>query len=73
MSTVKTTDERTRSIHANMLIYFHTEKGDMRRYCDFENAIEEFPEIKRALQDAEYYSGILDALVAKMIAEENHE
>ena len=60
-------DQDKREEHATMLSYFHKDKGDMRRYCDFDEAIELFPEVKRALADHEYYSNVLDAVVEKAL------
>jgi len=54
-----TTPER----HLDMLKYYHQERGDMRRYSRFDEAIKLFPDIKRALADADYYSNVLNMMV----------
>ena len=52
--------------HLNYLRYFHEEKGDMRRYCKFEEAIKYFPHIEHALADYEYYKEVLDVVVMRL-------
>lgn len=46
-----------------MLHYFHFDKGDMERFCDYDRAIRMFPDIDRAFQDYKYYSKVLDNMV----------
>ena len=46
-----------------VLEYFHTEKGDMTRYCNYDEAIKLFPNIERAFNDYKYYSKILDSMI----------
>lgn len=58
--------EATKDTRARSLVYFHQEKGDMRRYCFFDQAIELFPDVKRALEAKEYADRVLDAMVEKM-------
>lgn len=50
-------EERERALE--MLRYFHNEKGDMRRWTYFAEAIELFPEVKRALSDYEHAAYVL--------------
>jgi hypothetical protein len=52
--------------HASSLRYFHTEKGDMERYCFYDEAIKLFPDVERAKRDADYANKVLDQMVEKM-------
>ena len=46
------------------LCYFHCERGDMERYCDYEKAIKLFPDIERAYQDYKYHKRLLNIMLS---------
>lgn len=56
-------EEIERLNHAHMLKYFHEEKGNMRRYTQFDEAIKHYPHVKKALEDYETARLILDVVV----------
>jgi len=49
--------------HLNSLKYFHQERGDMKRYIHFDEAIKLFPDIKRALADVDYHTNVLNMML----------
>jgi hypothetical protein len=46
------------------LCYFHNERGDMERYCDFGEALKMFPDIERAFKDYKYHERLLGIMLS---------
>jgi hypothetical protein len=62
--------EITRAEHAQQLIFFHVERGDMSKYYAFDEAIKLFPEVQMRYRDHQFTESMLNNVVDSELARE---